>query len=249
MSKKKLKTKSKIFERVFVLGGSSEIANEICKNLVRAGTKKIHLVLRDKKKKDKILNDLSENYPVEISFEEIDLFDIDANFYPSIDFYDLYIVAIGYLGLSKLANESIQEATRIAKINYFSLIPWIMTIASEKRIQKPGALWILSSVSGDIGRPSNYHYGAAKSALSILCQGIFYRCQNKPFKVRIIKAGLIDTKMSKGMGPKILYTSKKYLTNSLLNNMNKEGIEYLPWWWFVIMKFIKILPKKIVAKL
>ena len=44
----------------------------------------------------------------------------------------------------------------------------INEITSDKRITKPGACWILSSVAGDKGRPSNYHYGAAKSALTTL---------------------------------------------------------------------------------
>ena len=36
----------------------------------------------------------------------------------------------------------------------------------DKRINKKGALWIFTSVAGDRGRPSNAHYGAAKSALT-----------------------------------------------------------------------------------
>ena len=48
-----LKIKKKIinpFETVFVLGGTSEIANEICLNLVQNGTKKFHFVSRSKTK-------------------------------------------------------------------------------------------------------------------------------------------------------------------------------------------------------
>ena len=32
---------------------------------------------------------------------------------------------------------------------------------------------IISSVAGDMGRPSNFYYGAAKSALTIFAQGLF----------------------------------------------------------------------------
>ena len=57
------------------------------------------------------------------------------------------------------------EALKIAKVNYYSLIPWLNAIVTKDRINKIGSIWILSSVAGDRGRPSNYHYGAAKAAL------------------------------------------------------------------------------------
>ena len=57
---------------------------------------------------------------------------------------------------------------------------------------------VISSVAGDVGRPSNYFYGASKAALTIFCEGLANYCYQYPFKVRIIKAGFIDTKMTKG---------------------------------------------------
>ena len=110
-------------------------------------------------------------------------------------------------------------------------------------------MWILTSVAGDRGRPSNYHYGAAKAALTIFCEGLLHRLHKKPFKIRIIKAGFIYTSMTIGKAPKILCASKKYVAKILINNPNKEGIEYLPFWWFFVMKIVLILPKSIISKL
>ena len=42
---------------------------------------------------------------------------------------------------------------------------------------------------------------------------------------------------------------KSNVAKSLMNNPNKRGIEYLPWWWNFIMFFVKILPYKYAAKL
>ena len=98
-------------------------------------------------------------------------------------------------------------------------------------------------MAGDIGRPSNFHYGAAKSALTNYGQGLFYRCIGKPFKVRVIKAGLVNTSMSIGKYPKILLANKNYIAKTLLKRPYKDGIEYLPWWWFFVMKIISIMPR------
>ena len=55
--------------------------------------------------------------------------------------------------------------------------------------------------------------------------------------------------MSKGIGPNLLKVSPKYIAKVLLKNPNKKGIEYLPWWWSLIMMIIKSLPKFLISKL
>ena len=55
--------------------------------------------------------------------------------------------------------------------------------------------------------------------------------------------------MTIGKAPKILCASKKYVAKILINKPYKEGIEYLPFWWFVVMKIVLILPQSIISKL
>ena len=153
-----------IFRSAFILGGNSEIAQEICLHLVQKGTKKFHFVSRDSKKNEIFLKRLKDQFDLEITSEEFDLLKGDLKAKPSIGFYDLYIIAAGYLGNSISAKNNLDEALNISRVNYYSLIPWINSITTEDRISKPGYLWILSSVAGDLGRPSNLHYGAAKAA-------------------------------------------------------------------------------------
>jgi len=238
-----------IFRSVFILGGNSEIVQEICLNLVKKGTRKFHFVSRDSKKNDLFIKKLKHEFDLEITNEEFDLLKGDLKAKPHIGFYDLYIIAAGYLGNSILAKNDLDEALKISRVNYYSLIPWINSITNEDRISKPGYLWILSSVAGDIGRPSNHHYGAAKAALTIFCEGLHNNLNKKPFKIRIIKAGLIYTSTTIKKSPKILCASKKYIAKKLINNPEREGIEYLPFWWLIVMKIISILPKSIISKL
>ena len=240
---------SVIFKSVFILGGTSELAREICLNLVQQGTRKIHFVSRQPTKNNLFIKRLTHEFDVEIINQKFDLLSEDIHKKPFVDFFDLYIITAGYLGDSILANNDQEEALNIARINYYSLIPWINSITSEKRISQKGAMWIFSSVAGDRGRPSNYHYGAAKAALTIFCEGLCNTLYNKPFKIRIIKAGFIYTSMTIDKAPKILCASKRYIAKSLINNPYKEGIQYIPFWWFFIMKIVSILPKFIIFKL
>tara|TARA_Y100000589_G_C27183957_1_gene641920 strand:- start:1882 stop:2628 length:747 start_codon:yes stop_codon:yes gene_type:complete len=245
----KQKSDSNNFESVFVLGGTSEIAQEICFELIKKGTKKIHLVSKNTKKAESFMKRITRNYSLEITNQKFDLLKEDLRNDINIGFFDLYIIAAGYLGNSNLANNDVDEALKIARVNYYSLIPWIIQITTEYRISKPGSMWILSSVAGDIGRPSNYQYGSAKAALTIFCEGLLNRCQNSSFKVRIIKAGLIKTNMSFGKAPPFIYMSKESFAKNLIRKGNQEGIEYWPWWWKLIINFISILPRSIISKL
>ena len=247
-----LKIKKKIinpFETVFVLGGTSEIANEICLNLVQNGTKKFHFVSRSKTKNKPFIEKLIQKFNVEVTVEEIDLLDCDLTTKRNIGYYDLYLIAAGYLGDSELASKNAYEALKISKVNYYSLIPWLNIIASKDRILQSGSLWVLTSVAGDIGRPSNYQYGASKAALTIFCEGLFNKCYGKPFKIRIIKAGLIATSMTINKAPRFICCSPNKLARDLLKRPNKEGIEYQPYWWFFVMRILSIMPRIIMRKL
>ena len=46
-----------------------------------------------------------------------------------------------------------------------------------------------------------------------------------------------------------LPSSPKKLAKQILKHPNKRGIEYLPWWWSLIMFIVKILPSSITSKL
>lgn len=248
---KKLKSKFPI-KNVFVLGSTSTIAREICKELALKGCDEFFLIARDGEKNNIFAKNLEANFNVNVRTMIVDLnkiTELNSQLKKDIYSYDLYLISAGYLGNSELANTNLEEAQKIISVNFYSLLPWLLEITSEKRIKASGRLWVLSSVAGDKGKPSNYQYGAAKSALTIFCEGILLRCIRKPFSVRIIKAGYIKSPMTKDLGSSLICTSASYMAKELLKNPNKRGIHYFPWWWNLIMFFIKVLPNSIIAKL
>ncbi len=243
--------KNNFFKSAFILGGSSTIAKSICIKLAKSGCKKFHLVSRKPNANKELIKELRIIYKAEVTEEKHDLLSnisLENNFKPKVDFYDLYLIASGFIGETKLANSNSKEALKINSVNYAGILPWLTEIMTEERIKYAGSLWILSSVASDRGRPSNYHYGASKAALSVFCEGLFLRCFNKPFSVRIIKAGYISTPMATG-APKILCTNPNKVASILLKKPHKRGIEYLPWWWNLIMIIVRRLPPYLAAKL
>ncbi len=244
---------SKNIESIFVLGSTSTVATAICIELAKKHhCKRFHLISRNPNNNQDLINKLENEYSAFITQETVDLLDsssIANPTQPKVDNFDLYLIAAGSLGEAKIARKNHKEALAITAANYSGIIPWITSIASQERISKQGMLWVFSSVAGDKGRPSNYHYGAAKAALTTLCEGLFLRCQGKPFSIRIIKAGYITSPMTIGKAPKFLCIDAVTVAKILLRKPNRRGIEYLPWWWVLILLIVKILPNSITSKL
>ncbi len=239
-------------KKAFVMGSTSTIAQQICMELALKGCKQFFLLARDEKKNNIFAKNLELKFNVKIIKKIIDLnqiSELDPQTKKDINDYDLYLLSAGYLGNTELANNNLEESKKITLVNFYSLLPWLLQITTKKRLNSKGRLWILTSVAGDRGKPSNYQYGAAKSALTIFCEGILLRCINKPFAVRIIKAGFIKSPMTKDIKPSFLCTNPSLMAKKLLKNPNKRGIHYFPWWWKWIMFVIKIAPESIIAKL
>ena len=241
-----------LIRSAFVLGSTSEVAKAICQELARRGCKRFHLVARNGQANQQFASELQQRYGAVVSTEQTDLLAdaaLEPTRRPEVGEFDLYLITAGSLGHADLARSDAGEALRILTANVGGLIPWITAIATPERLAKPGRLWVFSSVAADRGRPSNYHYGAAKAALTALCEGVLLRCHGKPFAVRIIKAGFMATPMTVGKAPPALCASPESVARDLLRRPNKRGIEYLPWWWSPLMRLIRLLPASIASKL
>ena len=245
-------SKGKKIRSVWVLGGTSKVARSICIELAKKGCERFFLISRNKIKSNKFSSFLRLEYNVVVEEKYFDLekfYDSDQEISYKVSDFDLYIIAAGYLGKNELARQNFNEAKRIIDINFTSIIAWINAITTKERINKRMGLWVFTSVAADRGRPSNYFYGAAKSALEVYSEGLMYRCYKKRFSVRIIKAGYMDSPMTYGKAPKVLCINTSRVARLLLKNPLKRGIEYMPWFWNPIMSIIKILPNRIISKL
>ena len=234
----------------FVFGSTSEIAKAICIELARKGCKKFVLLARNKNKNNIFAKQLTKKFNVEAVTKEIDLLQVEQKYDQlEINDCDLYLLATGYLGSYKKDIFDKNEAINIYKANYTGVILIILKIISSFKNNCQGRIWVLSSVASDKGRPSNYQYGAAKAALNIFCEGLFYLNMNKKLSIRVIKAGFVGTTKTLKIAPSFLCISPQKFARKLLENIDKQGIEYLPRWWFMIMKIVRILPDWLVAKL
>ena len=233
----------------WVLGSTSTVAIAICRALAEHGCHRFHLLARNKERNQALASELRERFGAEVSCETVDLL-APQPLQPQFgEVFDLYLVTAGNLGDAGRARNDAAEAQAITQANFTGLIPWLTAIVSPERIQQPGALWVFSSVAADRGRPSNYHYGAAKAGLLRFCEGLLLRCHGTPFAVRILKAGFIASPMTEGKAPPALCASPEQIARDLLRKPFRRGIETIPWWWRPLMAVVRRLPARLAAKL
>ena len=229
------------FKSAFILGSTSTVAKSICIKLAKNGCIRFHLVCKDLKKNIDLVKLLQKKYKAIVTQEENNLLyncSLDDCFKPEIEYYDFYLISVGTLGDEKLARRNFSEALKINYVNYLGILPWLTQITKNNRMEYEGSLWVFTSVASDRGRPSIYHYGAAKAALNTYCEGLLLRCQKKPFSIRIIKAGFMKTPMAL-KAPSFISISTKIVADYLMRRPEKRGIEYLPWWWAIIMFIVR----------
>ncbi|MDC3009866.1 SDR family NAD(P)-dependent oxidoreductase [Synechococcus sp. AH-736-G20] len=236
------------FSSAWILGSTSTTAKAIITELAHQGCRRFHLIARNKQRNEELAQTLrSDHSGLEVTTDSVDL----ASHKPiePPESFDLYVIAAGVMGNAERARTDSDQAQWITQVNFTGLIPWLTAIVSEERIQQPGALWVFSSVAADRGRPSNYHYGAAKAGLTRFCEGLLLRCQGHPFTVRILKAGFITSPMTEGKAPPLLCTAPETIAKDLLRHPQRRGIEYIPWWWDPVMKLVRRLPAPLASKL
>jgi short-subunit dehydrogenase len=233
----------------WVLGSTSTVAIAICRSLAERGCRRFHLLARNLERNQALANELREGFGAEVSCETVDLLAPQPLQPLFSEVFDLYLVAAGNLGDAERARNDAAEAQAITQANFTGLIPWLTAIVSPERIEQPGALWVFSSVAADRGRPSNYHYGAAKAGLLRFSEGLLLRCHGTPFAVRILKAGFIASPMTDGKAPPALCASPEQIARDLLRKPFSRGIETIPWWWRPLMAVVRRLPAGVAAKL
>lgn len=162
---------------------------------------------------------------------------------------DALILTYGILGVQAEAKADLAQARRILETDFTSAALWLL--AAAKVVKRSGSILVLSSVAGDRGRMSNYIYGAAKSGLALLAQGMAHDYAATGPHVVAVKPGFVITPMTAGLkrgGP--LWASAATLAKIIVTAIDKKRgpIVYAPGFWRLIMLIIRLVPACIFHK-
>ncbi|MFT3692192.1 MAG: SDR family NAD(P)-dependent oxidoreductase [Kofleriaceae bacterium] len=233
---------------VLILGATSAIAAEVA---ALYGDAKLHLVGRNADK----LAQLAMRFPAATT-EAADFGQLDRNAgvidraIAKLGSIDIALIAHGDLGDQLASEASFDEAERILRVNFLSVVSLLVPLANAMEAARAGRIGVITSVAGDRGRPRNYTYGAAKGALNIYLQGVRSRLYPAGVSVTTLKLGPVDTPMTTTHEKTALFGKPDRVARGIVDAIDARIPEaYVPSFWRVIMPIVKSAPERLFQRL
>lgn len=231
---------------VAIFGATSAIASELARRYAREGAR-LYLVGRNRDKLAALLREL-EGSVVDSAIQDFDHTEAAEacvrRAVESLGALDLAIIAHGSLGDQLESERSYSEAEQIARANYLSVVALLIPLANELERRRCGQLVVLSSVAAERGRPRNYTYAAAKSALNVYLQGLRSRLYRAGVSVHTIKLGPVDTPMTASHEKNLLFSSAPNVASEIMRAVARRRPEpFVPGFWRPLMFGVRNVPE------
>lgn len=236
-------------KNILIIGATSTIAEETARIWAGEGSR-FYLLGRNMDKLKSIIADLSirgaaDSYSGYLEVNDLNTHEaaIDTAF-RTLNRVDVILIAHGTLGDQSACEKDVALAVQELSTNALSTISLVLHIAKHAELQKGSTIAVITSVAGDRGRSSNYIYGAAKSAVSTLLEGLRGRLFAFGVDVIDIKPGLVSTSMTAHLDlPKLLVSDSTTIARCITRAIrHKSSVVYCPQFWQLIMFVVKAIP-------
>ncbi|MGO9761432.1 MAG: SDR family NAD(P)-dependent oxidoreductase [Solirubrobacteraceae bacterium] len=191
--------------RVLVLGGSSEIALAIVRELQSQSPREVALVGRDAAALGAAAAALGADGCQRVLTFELDALDLSRHeqvlkqAFQELGGADIVILAVGVLGERGGLPADIPAAVAVLQVNLVGAGSLLMYAARELCGARGGTLVVLSSVAAERPRRANVVYGASKAGLDSLAQGLGDALHEHDVRVLVVRPGFVRTKMTQGL--------------------------------------------------
>ncbi len=243
-------------KNILIFGSTSTLASKTAEYYAKNGAN-FMLVARSSEKLETLKKHLLVLGAGQIESSRFDFLNVDDidklvdKCWETFNQFNLAIIAQGTLTEQKKAeNDSVYLLKEIS-INCDSVLLSMRAIANKMEQQKSGCLAVFGSVAGDRGRPSNYFYGAMKSAIEAVAEGMRARLYKSNIHLLLIKPGIIKTQMTSHINnlPEKLTSTPDVVAKDIVDAIqNSKNVLYTPSYWRYIMFVICAIPRFIFNK-
>jgi decaprenylphospho-beta-D-erythro-pentofuranosid-2-ulose 2-reductase len=238
-------------EHVAIFGATSAIAAEVARLYAARGAR-LYLVARDADKLAALGAELAAQLAgsAQQDFDRTDAADgCVEGAIRMLGHIDVALIAHGLLGDQRESELDARVAEQIARTNYLSVVALAIPLANHFEARRAGHLAVLSSVAAERGRPRNYTYAAAKSALNTYLQGVRSRLYRFGVQVHTLKLGPVETPMTVNHPKNALFTQPAPAARGVLRAIDRGVAEaYVPAFWRLIMPIVRNLPEAVFQR-
>lgn len=191
--------------RILVLGGTSEIALAIVRELQRRLPRQVALAGRDSAALEQAAQGLRADGCETVITVEVDALRTDeheraiADAVDRLGGADIVIVAVGVLGERGGLPADIPAAVAVLQANTAGAGSLLMQSAARLRRDGGGTIIVLSSVAAERPRRGNAVYGASKAGLDSLAQGLGDELGEEGVRMLVVRPGFVKTRMTDGL--------------------------------------------------
>jgi decaprenylphospho-beta-D-erythro-pentofuranosid-2-ulose 2-reductase len=224
------------YQRVLLIGGTSEIGNEIVRNLPLVPNPQIYRIGISE----------SSDFALDLTSPIEDGLEAFIKETPDID---VAIFASGVLGQSPELSRR-DEIERLTAINFANQIILISCVARKLVLQGHGQIVVLSSVAGIRPRAENFVYGATKSGLDFFARGLREHIRDSGVQVLVVRPGFVFSRMTEGMNPAPFATTVAHVAKVVVKALGKNRkIIYVPGILKLIFLILRVLPEGLFRKI
>lgn len=241
--------KNILFRNVALVGGSSDIGNEIIRQLNLQTLENLYIFGRD----NSIVNDY-EKKGINVNFFEIDVEKINfekklLEILGSIEKIDFLIMALGYLPPENQDLES-NFVQKSMLVNAVGGTVVLSCFVNKMLNQEFGKLLYISSVASMRPRLKNFTYGASKKAADFFVDGLQSKYKNTNLNIYILRPGFVFTKLSRDFKPAPFAIHPNKVAKLALKGIKKnKKVIYAPKILLLIMNIVVMLPRAIFNRL
>jgi decaprenylphospho-beta-D-erythro-pentofuranosid-2-ulose 2-reductase len=247
---------SDAFRRVLVLGGTSEIAAAIVRELAARGPCEVALAGRD----EAGLRGAAERLRL-AGCARVETLALEASATDShravlargaelLGGLDLVILAVGLLGERGGLPDDVAGAVAVLEVNTVGAGSLLLESARALRERGRGAIVVLSSVAAVRPRAANAVYCASKAGLDALAQGLADALASTGVRVLVVRPGFVRTRMTRGLPVPPLATDPETVARATVRGLQRGAQTVwappaLRW----LMALVRLLPRPLFRRL
>lgn len=243
-------------QRVLVLGGTSEIALAIVRELQSRSPREVALLGRHADALSCAADELRAAGCTRVSTSELDALDLGAHeakldgAIGELGGADIVILAVGVLGERGGLPVDVSEAAKLMQVNFVGAGSLMLHAAAHLRDQGSGTIIVLSSVAAERPRRANVVYGASKAGLDSLAQGLADALHEQGVRVLVVRPGFVATRMTRGLDPAPLASTPQAVAGVVLDGLERgTGTVWAPRPLRWLMLLMRLIPRRLFRRI
>ena len=135
-------------------------------------------------------------------------------------------------------------------VNCLSTLAFLQSLQHIMVKQRAGSIAVVTSVAGVRGRPKNFVYGSAKSAVSTYLEGLRSTLHQYGVEIYDFKVGPVNTPLTENDHQHFFYASPEQVASTITQTLRSRNYcSFVPRYWALVCFILKILPERLFQKI